>query len=83
MFSLLKKPAEEIVAIFDIGNGSIGGDPYGYPYRVTASNAFVVKKNGDTTVYGNLSVSGAGHAVLINPQGDLSMGDFHQGSTPQ
>ena len=25
MFSLFKKPGEEIVAVFDIGNGSIGG----------------------------------------------------------
>lgn len=69
-------------SLFIVGNGS----PYnGAPE--TRSNAFVVRWNGDTTVYGNLESTKkitaqeikATGAVKIAPQGDLPMGEFTAG----
>lgn len=42
----------------------------------TPSNCFVVKKNGDTRIYGGLRVDGATYVV---PGGDISMGAFTNG----
>jgi hypothetical protein len=55
--------------LFIIGNGSS---------PTLRSNAFVVKKNGDTTVNGKLTATSAQFdgPVRIAPQGDLSMGPF-------
>ena len=64
--------------LFTIGNGTKDANGDVHP-----SSAFVVKKSGDTTVYGSLTVSGTNNAVLINPQGDLSMGSFKNGPAPQ
>ncbi len=64
--------------LFTIGNG------IDYAHQ---SNAFVVLKNGDTAITGNLTTQGSAHVVgtatfdgpvRIAPQGDLSMGDFIQ-----
>ncbi len=68
-------------ALFIIGNGNpvLGPD--------AVSNAFLVRWNGDTTVYGNLDstkkitaqdITATGK-VIIQPQGDLSMGEFTAG----
>ena len=76
--------------LFIIGNGAPVLSPSGaLQYNsagnvvVTPSNALVVKKNGDTTVYGNLTVSGSSNVVLINPAGDISMGGFISGPAPK
>ena len=69
--------------LFTIGNGTD---------KVHSSNALVVQKSGDTTVYGKLTVggtaggivvSGSNNAVLIHPQGDISMGEFLNGPKPE
>jgi hypothetical protein len=52
--------------LFIVGNGTY----------TTPSNAFVVKKNGNTKVSGNLEVVGA---IRVPPQGDISMGEFTAG----
>lgn len=77
--------------LFVVGNGvssvdawgNPNTDPSGHQYADTPSNALVVKQNGNTTIYGQLTISGTGNAVLIHPQGDLSMGTFTSGPTPQ
>lgn len=56
--------------LFTVGNG--GDDQH-------RSNAFSVKKNGDTTVAGNLTVV---NAIIVQPQGDLSMGAFTAQPSP-
>jgi len=38
---------------------------------------------GSTTIAGSLKVTGSTNVVLINPAGDLSMGDFTNGQQPQ
>jgi len=55
--------------LFQIGNGTDA---------THTSNAFTVKKNGDTTINGTLTVP---KLVVqhIDPQGDLAMGDFQNG----
>jgi hypothetical protein len=77
--------------LFVVGNGSSSCDAWGNPLYDQngnqlpdyASNALVVKMNGNTTVYGQLTVSGTANALLINPQGDLSMGQFKNPGPPQ
>ncbi|MES2308416.1 MAG: hypothetical protein V4507_06105 [Verrucomicrobiota bacterium] len=68
--------------LFVIGNGKPDTNPNG-----DKSNALVMKKNGDTTVYGNLSstkkitaqdITATGK-IIVQPQGDLSMGEFTAG----
>lgn len=49
---------------FIIGNGASSSD---------RSNAFSVKKNGDTDIGGNLEVAGT---VRVEPSGDIGMGQF-------
>lgn len=56
--------------LFTVGNGSDA------QHR---SNAFSVKKNGDATVAGTLTVA---KALIIQPQGDLSMGEFTAQPSP-
>jgi len=55
--------------LFQIGNGTDA---------THTSNALTVKKNGDTTISGTLTVP---KLVVqhIDPQGDLAMGDFQAG----
>ena len=53
--------------LFVIGNGN--------PDTWEPSNALVVKKNGDTTINGAMTVTGRSK-ILVEPQGDLSMGSF-------
>ena len=57
-------------ALFTIGNGLDAGHP---------ANALLVQKNGDTTVNGNLNVT---KAIIVQPQGDLSMGTFTATPSP-
>ncbi len=70
--------------------GASGGDPHnwvptddlftvGNGTSANASNAFSVKKNGDTQVAGNLTVT---KALIVLPQGDLSMGTFMAQPSP-
>ena len=62
--------------LFTVGNGSDG------QHR---SNAFSVKKNGDTTVAGKLTVASnvtVSGALIILPQGDLQMGEFTAQPSP-
>lgn len=61
-------PTDEL---FTVGNGYEVQDENGWSY--VPSNAFVVKKNGDTAVNGNFTVSGV---IRVAPQGDLDMGAF-------
>ncbi len=56
--------------LFTVGNGQSAAAP---------SNAFSVKKNGDTSVAGKLLVAGA---IIVQPQGDLSMGSFTAQPSP-
>ena len=42
-----------------------------------------VKLTGTTTLAGTVRVSGTNSAILINPQGDLLMGEFQSGPQPQ
>ena len=60
--------------LFEVGNGTSYSTP---------SDALEVLKNGNTIVSGTLSVSGTSNTVLINPAGDLSMGEFTNGPQPQ
>ena len=62
-------PADDL---FVVGNGGSSAAP---------SNAFVVKKNGDTSISGNVTIAGTttitGRSkIQVEPQGDLSMGSF-------
>lgn len=78
-FNLLGGDADQWVAtdqLFSVGNGSDAAH---------RSNAFTVKKNGDASVSGALSVVGGINAsgvtrfdgpVRIAPQGDIPMGEF-------
>jgi hypothetical protein len=56
--------------LFQVGNGTS---------PMNQSNAFAVKKNGDTTVAGQLTVAGR---IRVNPQGNLAMGEFTADPTP-
>lgn len=60
--------------LFTVGNGTDSAH---------LSNAFVVKKNGNTTIVGNVIVSGTANTILVNPAGDLLMGNFTNGPQPQ
>lgn len=63
-------------ALFTVGNGQSAATP---------SNAFVVKKNGDATVAGTLTVSNklvVTGGFTVQPQGDLSMGEFTAQPSP-
>ena len=70
-------PADDL---FVIGNGTQSVDPWsavplyddnGNPLPDVQSNAFVVKKNGDTTVYGSFTVSGTSSGVNLVANGGL------------
>lgn len=64
---------------FIIGNGSYSWNSENNAWDLSPSNAFTVKKNGDTWMAGGLTVSANARfngAVRIEPQGDLSMGSF-------
>jgi hypothetical protein len=56
--------------LFTVGNGSSD---------TARSNAFVIKKNGDSNLSGVLSVTGS---VRVPSSGDLSMGEFTSGQAP-
>lgn len=62
---------EESDDLFIVGNGTEDGN--------IRSNAFVIHKNGNTRVAGNLDVKGI---VRVKPAGDLSMGIFTAGTNP-
>jgi hypothetical protein len=59
-------------ALFIVGNGNS---------ETSRSNALVVKKNGDTDIYGKLTVTGKSH-IRVAPSGDLSMGEFTSEPAP-
>jgi hypothetical protein len=58
--------------LFELGNGTS---------NTTLSNAFTVLQNGNTTVSGNLTVSGgiAGNLTIFKRQGDIIMGTYGNG----
>jgi hypothetical protein len=58
--------------LFVIGNGSSNQNP---------SNALEIQKNGNAILSGTLSISGS-NPVLIQPSGDLTMGSFTNGPSP-
>ena len=68
--------------LFEVGNGTY---TYINPEEqiVVPSDAFIVYKNGNSIVGGNLSISGSSNAVLVPPAGNLSMGAFTYGPHPQ
>ena len=76
------------------GNASVG---IGYSEVAAPPNALIVQSrigigtatpqvpldvSGEARIAGFLVVTGTGHAVLINPAGDLSMGTFTAGTLP-
>jgi hypothetical protein len=65
--------------LFVIGNGRDRYDDNGN-YITTRSNAFSVKKNGDTTVAGTLTVTKRATKLRVEQQGDIDMGSFTAGS---
>lgn len=74
-YNVLQGDADEWIStddLFIVGNGMAPS---------TRSNAFVVKKNGDTTIYGKLEVTGKSK-IRVDQQGDLSMGEFTHEPTP-
>jgi len=77
--------------IFEVGNGTAsayyvgsgsGYNPGNNAFSTQPSDALVVYRNGDTKVSGTLSISGS-NPVLVQPAGDLSMGPYTYGPTPQ
>ena len=62
--------------LFVIANGKA---PATSGATATLSNAVVVKKNGDTTFAGNVSVQ---QQLLVSERGDISMGNFRSGTQP-
>jgi hypothetical protein len=62
--------------LFVVGNGPEGGYDSNEEQR---NNAFVVHKNGNTRVGGNLDVKGT---VRVKPSGDLLMGEYTAGRNP-
>ena len=63
-------------ALFTVGNGQSAANPH---------NAFSVSKNGDTSVAGALTVASkivASGPIIVQPQGDLSMGEFTAQPSP-
>jgi autotransporter adhesin len=79
-------PLVDTDALFVIGNG-IEITP-GQPATAVRSNAFVVRRNGDTDAAGNLnSKKATGYnkfkaPILVPESGDISMGEFTAGEEP-
>jgi hypothetical protein len=65
--------------LFVIGNGGEALTEGEVTTAANPSNAFVVHKNGNVRVAGDIDTKGT---IRVKPSGDLSMGAFTQGTNP-